>query len=61
MVDPQKFPYKIIDRSLGMVDSAEPTLRERMPYLPLILGLDDRSLNTEGWLSRQYGVIGGKM
>ena len=29
MVDAQRFPYKIIDSSLGMVD--------RMPYLPLNL------------------------
>jgi hypothetical protein len=42
MVDAQRFPYKIIDSRLGMVD--------RMPYLPLVLSLDGRSLNTEGLL-----------
>ncbi|MEH1911441.1 MAG: hypothetical protein V7L05_03015 [Nostoc sp.] len=42
MVDTQKFPYKIIDSTLGMVD--------RMPYLPLTLSLDGQSLNTEGIL-----------
>ena len=42
MFDPQRFPYKIIDSSLGMVD--------RMPYLPLTLSLDGQSLNTEGLL-----------
>ncbi|MBR8837736.1 MAG: hypothetical protein DSM106950_27955 [Stigonema ocellatum SAG 48.90 = DSM 106950] len=38
MVDTQKFPYKIIDSNLGMVD--------RMPYLPLTLSLDGQSLNS---------------
>ena len=42
MIDAQKFPYKIIDSSPGMVD--------RMPYLPLILSLNDQSLRTEGLL-----------
>ncbi|MEA5626310.1 hypothetical protein [Nostoc sp. UHCC 0251] len=40
MVDTQKFPYKIIDSSLGMVD--------QMPYIPLRLSLNGQSLNTEG-------------
>lgn len=40
MVDAQRFPYKIIDISLGMVD--------RMPYLPLTLGSNGHSLNVEG-------------
>jgi hypothetical protein len=45
MVDAQRFPYKIIDSSLGMVD--------RMPYLPLVLSLDGRSLNTVYWIQAQ--------
>jgi hypothetical protein len=48
MVDPQKFPYKIIDSSLGMVD--------RMPYLPLMLSLGGRSVNTEGLLDTGASV-----
>ncbi|BAY56517.1 hypothetical protein NIES2135_33510 [Leptolyngbya boryana NIES-2135] len=40
MVDAQKFPYKIIDTRLGMVD--------RMAYLPLILSLNNQALNVEG-------------
>jgi hypothetical protein len=48
MVEPQKFPYKIIDSSLGMVD--------RMPYLPLVLSLDGRSLNAEGLLDTGASV-----
>ena len=48
MVDNQKFPYKIIDSSLGMVD--------RMPYLPLTLSLDGQSLNTEGLLDTGASV-----
>jgi hypothetical protein len=48
MVDPQRFPYKIIDSSLGMVD--------RMPYLPLTLSLDGQSLNTEGLLDTGASV-----
>ena len=48
MVDTQKFPYKIIDSSLGMVD--------RMPYLPLTLSLDGQSLNTEGLLDTGASV-----
>ena len=48
MVEPQRFPYKIIDTSLGMVD--------RMPYLPLMLSLDSRSLNTEGLLDTGASV-----
>jgi len=48
MVEPQKFPYKIIDSSLGMV--------VRMPYLPLVLGLGGRSLNTEGLLDTGASV-----
>jgi hypothetical protein len=42
MIDAQRFPYKIIDSSLGMVD--------RMPYLPLTLSLNGQSLNAEGLL-----------
>ncbi|MEH2371882.1 aspartyl protease family protein [Nostoc sp.] len=48
MVDTQKFPYKIIDSNLGMVD--------RMPYLPLTLSLDGQSLNTEGLLDTGASV-----
>jgi len=48
MVDTQKFPYKIIDSSLGMVD--------RMPYLPLTLSLDGQPLNTEGLLDTGASV-----
>jgi hypothetical protein len=48
MVEAQKFPYKIIDSSLGMVD--------RMPYLPLVLSLDGRSLNTEGLMDTGASV-----
>jgi hypothetical protein len=48
MVDAQRFPYKIIDSSLGMVD--------RMPYLPLTLSLDGQSLNTEGLLDTGASV-----
>lgn len=48
MVDAQKFPYKIIDSTLGMVD--------RMPYLPLTLSLNDRSLNVEGLLDTGASV-----
>jgi len=40
MLNSQKFPYKIIDASLSMVD--------RMPYVPITLGLNGQSLNTEG-------------
>ncbi len=42
MVEPQKYPYKILDSNLGMVD--------RMPYLPLTLSLNRQSLTTEGLL-----------
>ena len=48
MVDNQKFPYKIIDSNLGMVD--------RMPYLPLTLSLEGQSLNTEGLLDTGASV-----
>jgi hypothetical protein len=48
MFDPQRFSYKIIDSSLSMVD--------RMPYLPLILSLDGRSLSTEGLLDTGASV-----
>jgi Aspartyl protease len=40
MLDGQNFPYKIIDTSPGMVD--------RMPYVPITLALNGRSLNAEG-------------
>ncbi len=48
MIDAQRFPYKIIDSSLGLVD--------RMPYLPLILSLDSLFLNTEGLLDTGASV-----
>ncbi|MCM0591636.1 MAG: hypothetical protein KA716_16005 [Gloeotrichia echinulata DEX184] len=48
MVDAQRFPYKIIDSSLGMVD--------RMPYLPLTLGYNGHSLNVEGLLDTGASV-----
>jgi len=48
MVDAQRFPYKIIDISLGMVD--------RMPYLPLTLGSNGHSLNVEGLLDTGASV-----
>jgi hypothetical protein len=48
MVDAHRFPYKIIDSSLGMVD--------RMPYLPLTLSIDDQALNTEGLLDTGASV-----
>jgi hypothetical protein len=48
MVDAQKFPYKIIDGSPGMVD--------RMPYLSLKLSLNDQSLNAEGLLNTGASV-----
>ncbi|MEA5598868.1 hypothetical protein [Rivularia sp. UHCC 0363] len=48
MIDAQKFPYKIIDSSLGIVD--------RMPYLPLRLNLNGKSLNTEGLLDTGASV-----
>jgi hypothetical protein len=42
MTDSQKFSYKIIDSSLGLVD--------QMPYLPLALSFNGQSLNVEGLL-----------
>ena len=48
MVNAQKFSYKIIDSSLGMVD--------RMPYLPLTLIYNGKSLNTEGLLDTGASV-----
>ncbi|GET36738.1 retroviral-like aspartic protease family protein [Microseira wollei] len=48
MVDAQKFPYKIIDSSLGMVD--------RMAYLPLTLSFNGKSLNVEGLLDTGASV-----
>jgi hypothetical protein len=48
MVEAQRFPYKIIDSSLGLVD--------RMPYLPLTLSLDGQSLNAEGLLDTGASV-----
>lgn len=48
MIDAQRFPYKIIDSSLGMVD--------RMPYLPLTLGYNGHSLNVEGLLDTGASV-----
>ena len=48
MVDAQRVPYKIIDSSLGMVD--------RMPYLPLNLSVNGRSLSVEGLLDTGASV-----
>jgi len=48
MVDTQRFPYKIIDSSLGLVD--------QMPYLPLVLSLNGQSLNTQGLLDTGASV-----
>jgi hypothetical protein len=48
MIDAQRFPYKIIDSSLGMV--------YRMRYLPLTLSLNGQSLNTEGLLDTGASV-----
>jgi Aspartyl protease len=48
MVDAQKFSYKIIDTSLGMVD--------RMAYLPLTLNLNGQSLDVEGLLDTGASV-----
>jgi hypothetical protein len=48
MADAQKFSYKIIDSSLGMVD--------RMPYLPLTLSFNGRSLRVEGLLDTGASV-----
>lgn len=48
MIDAQRFPYKIIDSSLGLVD--------RMPYLPLALILNSQSLTTEGLLDTGASV-----
>ncbi|MBZ8178632.1 retropepsin-like domain-containing protein [Oscillatoria salina] len=48
MANAQRFPYKIIDSSLGMVD--------RMPYLPLTLSLDGQSLKSEGLLDTGASV-----
>jgi hypothetical protein len=48
MLDSQKFSYKIIDTSPGMVD--------RMPYLPITIALNGRSLNAEGLLDTGASV-----
>lgn len=48
MLDGQKFPYKIVDTSPGMVD--------RMPYVSITLGLNGRSLNAEGLLDTGASV-----
>ncbi|NES18283.1 MAG: hypothetical protein F6K41_04965 [Symploca sp. SIO3E6] len=48
MVDAQRFPYKIIDSNLGMVD--------RMPYLPLTLSFHGQSSNVEGLLDTGASV-----
>jgi Aspartyl protease len=48
MLNAQKFPYKIIDSNLGLVD--------RMPYLPLTLSLNDQSVNVEGLLDTGASV-----
>ncbi len=48
MLDGQKFPYKIIDTSSSMVD--------RMPSVPITLGLNGRSLNIEGLIDTGASV-----
>lgn len=48
MTDAQRFPYKIIGSSFGMVD--------RMPYLPLTLSFNGQSLSTEGLLDTGASV-----
>jgi Aspartyl protease len=48
MIDAQRFPYKVIDTSLGMVD--------RMPYLPLTLSFNGQALNVEGLLDTGASV-----
>lgn len=48
MAEAQKFPYRIIDSSLGMVD--------RMPYLPLTLSLNGQVLKAEGLLDTGASV-----
>ena len=48
MLDGQEFPYKIIDTSSSMVD--------RMPYVPITLGLNGRFLNTEGLIDTGASV-----
>ena len=48
MVDAQRFPYKIIDSSLGMVD--------RMPHLPLTLSYNSHPLKVEGLLDTGASV-----
>jgi Aspartyl protease len=48
MVDAQRFPYRIINSSLGLAD--------RMPYLPLTLSLNGQSLNAEGLLDTGASV-----
>ncbi len=48
MVDAQRFPYKIIDSALGMVD--------RMPYLPLTLSFNGQASNIEGLLDTGASV-----
>jgi hypothetical protein len=48
MFDAQRFSYKIIDSSLGLVD--------RMPYLPIMLSLNSQSLNAEGLLDTGASV-----
>ena len=48
MFDAQRFSYKIIDSSLGLVD--------RMPYLPVTLSLNSQSLNAEGLLDTGASV-----
>lgn len=48
MLDGQKFPYKIIDTSPGMVD--------RMPYVPITLVLNGQSIDAEGLLDTGASV-----
>jgi Aspartyl protease len=48
MLDGQKFPYKIIDTSPGMVD--------RMPYVPIALRLNGQSINAEGLIDTGASV-----
>jgi hypothetical protein len=48
MLDGQKFTYKIIDTSPGIVD--------RMPYVPITLGLNEQTLNAEGLIDTGASV-----
>jgi hypothetical protein len=56
MVDTQLFTYKIIDSSLGMVDSVRGRYANECHILPLTLSLDGQFLNTEGLLDTGASV-----